>query len=118
MKKLGAISMIVSVISTLNSTLFTIIHTKHSAIVIISFWGLLSLLEVLFVWILLFSKPQNAQYLQKVAIISLVIFAVIWIIVVLPNPSRNSIFLWALNTLSFSILFFAGLIIYHKEMKT
>lgn len=118
MKNLGLFAMIIGVLVTLNSTFFTVINSKHNPIILVSFWGLLSLFEIYFAWILLFSRPQNMEYPQRLILVVLVVLTLLWIIMVVLNPSRNSIFLWAINTLSFSVLFFAGLLIYHRETKT
>ena len=106
--------MVLGVLSTLSSTIFTIINRPYNAIPIVLFWGLLSGFEFLFAWIWLLSKPQLIQRPQKITLIILFAMSLGWIALALMNADSKSIFTWALRTINYSGLYFIGMIIYYR----
>ena len=115
MKTIGIISMIAGILATLSSTFFTAVNMEESAIVVITFWLLLSGFEIILVWILLFLKSGTIHRSQKLIIVCLLMLTLIWMTFVFFEPNRRSILGWGLNTLAYSVPFFAGLYIYWRE---
>lgn len=117
MMKLGMLTMILGVLSTLSSTLFTVIYQQYNTMLLLTYWGLLSGFEFFFAWVYLPTKPKASQYTPIVAVAALVALTIVWIILVFNNADANLIFAWALKILNYSSLYFVGLFIYYRENK-
>jgi hypothetical protein len=115
MKTVGIISMIAGILATLSSTFFTAVNMEESAFLLITFWLLLSGFEITLAWILLFSKTRRFQRSHMLIIACLLILTMIWITFVIFEPNSRSILAWSLNTITYSVPFFAGLYIYWRE---
>jgi hypothetical protein len=115
MKSVGIISMIAGILAALSSTFFTAVNMEGSAFLLITFWLLLSGFEIILAWILLFSKSGRFHRSHMLIIACLLFLTIIWITFVIFEPNSSSILAWSLNTLAYSVPFFAGLYIYWRE---
>lgn len=115
MKKTGLLFIIIGVLLPMNSTFFATINMRENIVLIISFWGLLILFQIFFAWNSLFSKSKLKQYQRIVIFTIFTALTLVWIGIVFFEPDRKLIFTWALNALSFSVFYFAGLLIYKRE---